>query len=56
MNRERTWRERHPFLWGMTQVFGIAPVHRPLETIEESFKRVCDDIEDAIAEAERREK
>lgn len=55
MKREHTWRERHPFLYGLSQTFGIAPVRRYVPTVEESFRQALDDIEDAIAEAERRQ-
>lgn len=48
--REKSWRERHPFLWGMTQTFGIFAVPRPVQTVEESFQRAADAIADAIEE------
>lgn len=49
---QKTWRERHPFLYGMSQTFGIFPVRRPVETAEESMARIFEQIEDAITEAE----
>jgi len=54
VSRQKTWRERHPFLYGLSQTFGIFPIRQPVETAEQSFERALDDIEDAIAEAERR--
>lgn len=53
--RPKTWRERHPFLWGMSQTFGIFQPRRDVETVEETFDRTFDRIEAAIAEAERRQ-
>lgn len=47
--REKTWRERHPFLYGLCMTFGIAQVRQPVDTVEESFSRVLDDIEAALA-------
>jgi hypothetical protein len=46
----RTWRERHPFLYGLCMTFGVAPVRQPAESVQQSFDRVAA----AIAEAERR--
>ena len=49
MSSQQSWRERHPFLYGMSQTFGIFPVRSRTETVQESFERVAE----AISEAER---
>lgn len=54
--REKPWREQHPFLYGMSQVFGIFPFRQHVPTVEESFNAALDDIEWAISEAERRQR
>ena len=43
----RTWRERHPFLYGMSQTFGIFPVRQPVDTPQQSFARVTEAIRQA---------
>lgn len=55
MSRAQTWRERHPFLYGLSQTFGIFPVRQPVESVEDSMADSFRRIEDAIAEAERRQ-
>lgn len=52
----RTWRQRHPFLYGISQTFGIFPVRQPVETVEEGLRHTFRDIEWAIAAAERRQR
>lgn len=54
VKRQRTWREQHPFLYGLSQTFGIFPVRQPIQTVGESLSAAFGDIEWAIAEAERR--
>lgn len=49
-----TWRQRHPFLYGLSQTFGIFQVRQPVETAEQSFQRTIDLLEAAVTEAERR--
>lgn len=48
--RERTWRERHPFLFGLSQTFGIFGSGRQVDQGESTFWRV----ERAIDIAEKR--
>lgn len=55
MSDERSWRERHPFLYGISQTFGIFPVRRRIETVDESLDAVRNRLREAINEAQRRE-
>lgn len=55
MSSQRSWRERHPFLYGMSQTFGIFPVRRRVESVQESFERVAEAISEAEREAKGRE-